>query len=183
MAGIMKLGTSGHSWLLTGVAGDALTKGLASLIGGAVLVAFVAASGGLILQAAWWRPLAVAASVASIVLIVAMWDGLPTSPAIAALAFDAVVLVALVIARWPSEDVIGAWPQRVPERRLTVDDSCRRRATKRISMHPPQASTSASRRSVRRQPRGVDPGLVVAASAAQPAASSLVGSGSSIALR
>lgn len=108
MAGLMKLGTSGHSWLLTGVAGDGLTKGLATLVGGVVFVAFVAASGGLFLQAAWWRPLTIAASVASIILIVAMWDGLPTSPAIAALVFDGLVLAALVVARWPSEDLIGA---------------------------------------------------------------------------
>jgi len=108
MAGLLKLQASGHSWLLTGFAGDGVTKGLASLVAGVVLVAFVVASGGLFLQAAWWRPLAIAASVVSAALIVAMWDGLPTSPAISALVFDAVVLAALLIARWPSEETIGA---------------------------------------------------------------------------
>ncbi|TAJ99008.1 MAG: hypothetical protein EPO36_13370 [Chloroflexota bacterium] len=108
MAGLMKLQASGHSWLLTGIAGDGLTRGFASLAAGVVLIAFVAASGGLLLQAAWWRPLAIAAAVGSAVLIVTMWDGLPSSPAIAALVFDAVVLAALLIARWPGEDMIGA---------------------------------------------------------------------------
>ncbi len=108
MSGLMKLEASGHSWLLTGVAGDAITKALASLVAGGVLVAFVAASGGLFLQAAWWRPFAIVASVASIALVAAMWDGLPTSPAISALVFDVVVLAALIIARWPSEEMIGA---------------------------------------------------------------------------
>jgi len=108
MAGVMKLQASGHSWLLTGVAGDALTKGLASLVAGVVLVAFVVASGGLFLQASWWRPVAVIGAVASIVLIAAMWDGLLASPAIAALVFDAAILVALLIVKWPTEDMIGA---------------------------------------------------------------------------
>ncbi|HET9435738.1 MAG TPA: hypothetical protein VFO50_02685 [Candidatus Limnocylindrales bacterium] len=108
LAQLMRLQASGHSWLLTGIAGDGITKGLASLVAGVVLIAFVAASGGLFLQAAWWRPLAIAAAIASAILIVAMWDGLPTNPAIAALVFDGVVLVALVLARWPSEDMIGA---------------------------------------------------------------------------
>ncbi|HEX5589006.1 MAG TPA: hypothetical protein VFX65_01790 [Candidatus Limnocylindrales bacterium] len=108
LAQLMRLQASGHSWLLTGIAGDGITKGLASLVAGVVLVAFVAASGGLFLQAAWWRPLAIAAAIASAILIVAMWNGLPTNPAIAALVFDGAVLVALLLARWPSEDMIGA---------------------------------------------------------------------------
>jgi hypothetical protein len=108
MSGLMKLQASGHSWLLTGVAGDGVTKSLASLVAGVALVAFVVASGGLFVQAAWWRQLAIGASVVSIALIIAMWDGLPTSPAISALVFDAVVLAALLAAHWPSEDMIGA---------------------------------------------------------------------------
>jgi hypothetical protein len=108
MSGLMKLQATGHSWLLTGWAGDGPTKLLASIVAGVVLAAFVGAAAGIFIQGTWWRPVAIAASVASLVLIVAMWDGLPTSPAVSALVFDAVVLAALLVAHWPSEEMIGA---------------------------------------------------------------------------
>lgn len=73
-----------------------------------MLAAFVAASAGVFVQAAWWRPVAIATSVASLVLIAATWDGLPASPALAVVVFDLVVLVALLVARWPSAEMIGA---------------------------------------------------------------------------
>jgi len=108
MSGLMKLEATGHSWLLTGWAGDGPTKLLASFVAGVVLAAFVGAAAGIVIQGTWWRPVAIAASVASLVLIVAMWDGLPTSPAVSALVFDAVVLAALLVAHWPTEEMIGA---------------------------------------------------------------------------
>jgi hypothetical protein len=37
----------------------------------------------------------------------AMWDGIPTSSAVFALAADVVILVALVWAHWPSAEVVG----------------------------------------------------------------------------
>ena len=41
-------------------------------------------------------------------LIVVFWDGLPTSSAFFAVAFDTAVLVALLVLHWPSEATVGA---------------------------------------------------------------------------
>ena len=77
-------------------------------VGGLAAAAFVAAGVGLIGLAAWWRVLAVGAAVLSMVVIVALWNGVPTSSAAFALAFDVVILVALVVVHWPSAETIGA---------------------------------------------------------------------------
>lgn len=108
LAGAMKLDASGHSWLLTGVLGDGATRLVASLVAAVVTAAFIVAAGGIVLQAGWWRGVALGAAVASIVLVAAMWDGLPTGPASAAIAFDLAVLAALLLVHWPSPDLIGA---------------------------------------------------------------------------
>jgi hypothetical protein len=108
LAASMKLDASGHSWLLTGVLGDGPTRLLASLVGAALVAVFTVTAGGILLQTTWWRPLAVAAAIASVALVVLLWDGLPTGPAAAALAFDAAIVVALLVFRWPATDLIGA---------------------------------------------------------------------------
>jgi hypothetical protein len=108
IAPALKLAVSGHSWLLTGVLGEGPTKVLASAAGLALLGAFVAASGGVLMHAPWWRPVAIGAAVGSLALIIAVWDGLPASSAFWALAFDVVVLIALVFAHWPTEEMVGA---------------------------------------------------------------------------
>lgn len=107
LSGAMRLEASGHSWLLTGLVGDGLTRLVATLSGGALVLAFMAAAAGIEWQTAWWRPLAMAASIASMVLVVAMWDGLPTGPAAAAFIFDAAVLVAMLVVHWPAPELIG----------------------------------------------------------------------------
>jgi hypothetical protein len=107
LAASMKLDASGHSWLLTGVVGQGATQAVASVVAGALMLAFAAAAGGVALQASWWRGLVLAAAAVSIVLVVTMWDGLPTGPASAALAFDAVMLVALLVVHWPAGDIVG----------------------------------------------------------------------------
>jgi hypothetical protein len=56
------------------------------------------------------------AAIASVVLVAAMWDGLPSSPAAAAVAFDIVILGALLVAHWRSSEMIGA-DRRVSGRR------------------------------------------------------------------
>ncbi len=106
-AGTMNLQASGHSWLLSGILGDEPVKWLGTLVASVALVIFVAAGVGLIGQMSWWRPLAIAGSVVSMALVLALWDGLPVSNALFALAFDLVVLAALLLAHWPSEEMIG----------------------------------------------------------------------------
>ena len=106
--GALRLETDGRSWLVGPVLGDGATSVLASVLAGVAGVAFVAAGVGIVVQAPWWRTLAIAASILSIVVIVALWNGVPTSSAAFALAFDVVVLVALVVVHWPSAETIGA---------------------------------------------------------------------------
>ena len=106
--GVMRLETDGRSWLVSPVLGDGATGVLASVLAGIVAVAFVAAGVGIIVQAPWWRTLAVGASVLSIVVVVAMWNGIPSSSAAFALVFDVVVLAALLVVHWPSPETLGA---------------------------------------------------------------------------
>ena len=106
--GALRLETDGRSWLVGPVLGDGATSVLASVLAGVAGVAFVAAGVGIVVQAPWWRTLAISASILSIVVIVALWNGVPTSSAAFALAFDVVVLVALVVVHWPSAETIGA---------------------------------------------------------------------------
>ena len=108
LSGAMKLDASGHSWLLTGALGDGPTRAIASLVAVVVTAAFAVAAGGIVLQTTWWRGLAAGAAIGSILLVGVMWDGVPSSPAAAAVAFDVVILVALFLAHWPSSELIGA---------------------------------------------------------------------------
>ena len=108
LAPAMRLDANGHSWLLTGLLGDTATRWLASALGAVVLAAFAAAAAGIFTETAWWRTIAIVGAVLSAALVVAMWDGLPTSSAFFALAFDAVVLVALLVVRWPSTEALGS---------------------------------------------------------------------------
>ena len=108
LSGALRLETDGRSWLVGPVLGDGATSVLASVLAGVAGVAFVAAGVGIVVQAPWWRTLAISASILSIVVIVALWNGVPTSSAAFALAFDVVVLVALVVVHWPSAETIGA---------------------------------------------------------------------------
>ena len=104
----MRIPTSGQSWLLTGFLGKGLTDVLATGVALGLVVAFSVAAYGLFTQATWWRGLLVVASILSIGLIALFWDGLPTSSAFFAIAFDVLVLVALLVLRWPSEAAVGA---------------------------------------------------------------------------
>lgn len=106
--GVLRVDTSGQSWIAGGVLGDGGTAALASVLAGLAGVAFVAAGVGVIVQAGWWRQLAILASVVSIVLVAAMWNGIPTTSAAFALAFDVVVLLALLVAHWPTPESVGS---------------------------------------------------------------------------
>jgi hypothetical protein len=106
LSSTLRLTSDGLSWLLSGVLGDVPTRWLASTVALVAIVLFVGAAAGLVGQAAWWRPLAIAGALISAALVVVMWDGIPTSSAAFALAFDAVVLVALLLAHWPSEELV-----------------------------------------------------------------------------
>ena len=99
---------TGHSWLVTPLLGDGLTRALAALVWAAAIVLFVGSVVGFYLGADWWRLAAIAGALVSEFGIIAMWGDLPTSSATFALVFDAVVLVALLWARWPSTELVGS---------------------------------------------------------------------------
>jgi hypothetical protein len=106
--GAMRLQASGDSWLLTPALGGGPTRLLASLAAAVALAAFVGAAAGILLQAAWWRPVALVGAAVSIAVVALMWNGLQSSSAMAAVAFDVVVLVALLVVRWPTPELIGS---------------------------------------------------------------------------
>jgi len=99
---------TGHSWLITPLLGDGLTRALAALVWTATIALFVAAVAGFYLGSDWWRQAALLGAVVSASGIVVMWDGLPTSSAAAALIFDLIVIAALGVAHWPTAEVAGS---------------------------------------------------------------------------
>jgi hypothetical protein len=96
---------TGHSWVLSAPLGDALTRGVAGFIWSATIVLFLFGVIGYATDQEWWRAPTIAGALVSIVGIVVFWDGIAASSAMFALAFDALVLIALLWARWPSPQV------------------------------------------------------------------------------
>lgn len=105
--GIAQWGQSSHSWLLSGAMGDSLTRLIGSLLWLAVVAGFAAAGVGLLGQRDWWRTLAVAASVVSLLALGLFATGIDSQPLLSAALMDVAILVALLWVRWPSADLIG----------------------------------------------------------------------------
>jgi hypothetical protein len=88
--------TTGH-WLFSdGVTMNSAVGrafGLLWLVG---LVAFMGSGFGLLMGAAWWQPLAIAASVISLVAIVPWLNVMPMGSAFGAVAVDVITLVVLL---------------------------------------------------------------------------------------
>jgi hypothetical protein len=106
--GIADWGQSTRSWLLTDALGDSLTRLIGAAIWLVAIIAFGAVAVGIFTQTDWWRSLAVIGSIVSIVGLILFWANPVASPVFSALAFDAVVLAALLVFRWPPPTVIGA---------------------------------------------------------------------------
>jgi hypothetical protein len=101
-------GQSSRSWLLTTPLGDTAARGLASVVWAGTIVLFVAGVAGFLTDQSWWRTVTIGAAVLSAAGIVVYWDGLATSSAAAALLVDALILGALLLAHWPSTEVVGS---------------------------------------------------------------------------
>jgi hypothetical protein len=101
-------GQTSHSWALTATLGDVPARGIAALIWTAAILLFTAGVAGFVTGDEWWRPIIIAAAIVSIGGLVLFWDGIATSSAVFALAFDVVVLVSLLVAHWPSVQTAGA---------------------------------------------------------------------------
>jgi hypothetical protein len=87
--------------------GDRWTRGIGSLLWLVALAGFIAVAVGIMGQSAWWRSLAIGASVVSLVALALFVDKNPTQPAISAGLFDVAVLVALLVLRWPTSAIVG----------------------------------------------------------------------------
>lgn len=105
-------GWSSHSWLLTPLLGDGVTRIISIVLFLAALVGFVAASLGLM---GWlvphdsWRTLAIVSAVISLGAIALFWNAfvsfIPNK--LGAIAVDVATLVCLLVLNWPSEADIG----------------------------------------------------------------------------
>jgi len=104
--GLAQWGMAGRSWLLSGHTSDTAVK----IIGGALwllaIAGFVAAGAGVWSLQQWWRGLAVASAAVSLLGLVLFAE--PLQPFYSAGLMDIVVLVALLLAHWPSANVVGS---------------------------------------------------------------------------
>lgn len=104
--GLAQWGLAGRSWLLSGHVPDMMVKIIGSALWLLALVGFVAAGAGVWGQQEWWRGLAVASAVVSLLGLALFAE--PLQPIYSAGLMDIVILVALLLARWPSADLVGS---------------------------------------------------------------------------
>ncbi|MCI0398906.1 MAG: hypothetical protein L0332_29515 [Chloroflexi bacterium] len=91
------VGFSNHPWALSG--GVTMTSPAGRAFGLLWLVAMigtVAAGLGLLFHQDWWAPLAVAASVISLVVWLPWWQTVPRGSLVGAVAFDLLIILALL---------------------------------------------------------------------------------------
>lgn len=106
--GIADWGQSTRSWLLARLAGEVGVRAVGSLLWAATTVAFVAVGIGIWAQADWWRAIAGVSAAVSLAGIALFMERRPTQPALNAAFFDAAVLVALLLVRWPPASLVGS---------------------------------------------------------------------------
>jgi hypothetical protein len=98
-----------RSWLVPSLSANTATT-LAGVFWIVSMVGFVVAAMsmfGVVFPSSIWRPLAVASALVSIVGIVLFFGTWPMFNTVAALGVNAVVLVAVLWLRWPSEAMLG----------------------------------------------------------------------------
>jgi hypothetical protein len=97
----------GRSWLLSDVAGPTTTRLVAVALWTVAMVGFVVLAGVVMgwLPEAWWGPLAVVSSVASLIGLALFPAAFPVFSTIGALGVDLVVLAAVLWFRWVPSDL------------------------------------------------------------------------------
>lgn len=106
--GLADWGQSAHSWLLTNTVGGGVTRALGAIIWLVSMVGFLAAAIGIWGRMDWWRTVAIVSAIVSALGLALFWSGGASGPLVSALAFDVVILVALILFRWPSPALIGS---------------------------------------------------------------------------
>lgn len=99
LLGVADWGQATQSWLL---GSGWLAKGLGAAIWLLAIFGFLAAAVGLLQVSGWWQQLAIIAAIVSSVGLLLFWLNPPGSPVISALVFDLLVLIALLVFRWPA---------------------------------------------------------------------------------
>lgn len=97
-------GQSTQSWLFTH---ETLAAVIGTVIWVVATIAFCTAAYGLASQLPWWRSVTVIASIVSLAGLALFWLNPVSSSAYFALGFDVVALASLLIANWPSADLVG----------------------------------------------------------------------------
>ncbi|MGZ3586672.1 MAG: hypothetical protein ACXVAE_01105 [Candidatus Limnocylindrales bacterium] len=97
----------GDSWLLTGVAGATATHAIGAVLWTGAMIGFVALAGIVLgwLPEAWWVPLAIGASAASLAGLLFFPIAFPTFSTIGAFVVDVAVLVAVLWYGWVPSDL------------------------------------------------------------------------------
>jgi hypothetical protein len=92
-------GVSSRSWLLSGPLGDATTRAVAGALWLAPTIGFIVAAAGFFSDQEWWRPVATASAVVSLLAIGLFWEALPMGSRIGAIAVN-VLVIGAVATRW-----------------------------------------------------------------------------------
>jgi hypothetical protein len=105
-------GWNSHSWLLSGLLGDMVSRVLCIVLFGAAFVTAIAAALGLLdwlVPHESWRTLAISSAVISLVAVILFWRGLMLlfPHKAGAIGLDIATLVCLLVLNWPSEAAIG----------------------------------------------------------------------------
>lgn len=103
---------SGHSWLLTNLLGDTVSRILCVVLYGAALIGFLGAALALLgwgIPHDWWRTLATVAALISLVALLLYWNALiflfPHK--VGALGVNIATLICLLALNWPTEANLG----------------------------------------------------------------------------
>ena len=97
----------GDSWILTGPAGTSLAQGVGIVLWTAAIVLFAGVAGVVVgwLPAAWWQPLAIAASLVSLAGIVLFPTAFPAFSTAGAVVVDVALLAAVTWFHWVPADL------------------------------------------------------------------------------
>jgi hypothetical protein len=101
-----------RSWLLTDPLGDGAAKAISVVVWVIGFAVFVVAGLALLeigFPESWWKPLAVAGAVLSLVALTLFWNAFPAlfPNKIGAIAVNVAVLIGILITDWPTEEMLA----------------------------------------------------------------------------